>query len=121
MKDLSKEQRLEQLGLQPITIRHLRAIAIETYKKLDNKSAIESHILEKVNHGASTRSAGRNDLKTVAAKKDNFKYSFAGVAPKIYNLLSTTTRNAQNVSVFKVNFDKDITKYEQVIKNIFGC
>ena len=65
-------------------------------------------------------SAERDDLKAVAAKKDNFKYSFAGVAPKIYNLLSTTTRKAQNVSVFKVNFDKDITKYEQVIKNIFG-
>ena len=55
-------------------------------------------------------------MKAVAAKKDNFKYSFAGVAPKIYNLLSMATRKAQNISVFKVNFDKDITNYEKVIK-----
>ena len=110
---------MDQLEVQPISIRHLRAIAIETYKKLKGKSAIEDHILEYINHSANTRAANRRDLKVVATKKDNLKFSFGGVALKVYNQLSKKTRAFKTLSEFKSGFDNDVSQYEVCCTKIF--
>ena len=111
MGEISSEERLKRLGLQPISIRHLRAMAIEVHKKLAGLSALDDGLVSRIAHSR-TRAGSRGDLLLPATRKDNFKYSFTAVGPRVFNLLSVETRNAESTSEFKRGFDSDVTDLE---------
>ena len=56
----------------------------------------------------------------VAAKKDNLRFRFGGVVPKVYNQFSKKTRAYKTVSEFKSGFDNDVTQYEVFCTKIFS-
>ena len=117
--EISSEERLKHLGLQPISIRHLRAMAIEVHKKLAGLSALDDGLVSRIAHSR-TRAGSRGDLLLPATRKDNFKYSFTAVGPRVFNLLSVETRNAESTSEFKRGFDSDVTNFELVVRKIFS-
>ena len=48
MGEISSKERLKHLGLQPISIRHLRAMAIEVHKKLAGLSALDDGLVSRI-------------------------------------------------------------------------
>ena len=70
MGGISSEERLKHLGLQPISIRHLRAMAIEVHKKLAGLSALDDGLVSRIAHSR-TRAGSRGDLLLPATRKDN--------------------------------------------------
>ena len=118
MKETLREDRLNVLGLQPISVRHLRAISIQANEKVSGMSATDD-IIQYISHTASTRAASRTDLVTPKVRKEHYKYSFSAVAPNVYNEVHRT-KGASTLSSFKRGFDDDVKNGELLCATMFS-
>ena len=94
-------------------------MAIEVHKKLAGLSALYDGLVNRIEHSR-TRAGYRGNLKLPTTRKDNYKFSFASIAPRVFNLLSDETRNADSTSKFKRGFDNDMTDFELLCSKIFS-
>ena len=103
---LSFEEREALCGLEPVADRIRRGITIETYKIASGTSGVRGDILSQISHSHETRGRAAGNFAHIKPKKDIRKFSFAAVAPVLWESVNDEARSATTLNSFKNNYDR---------------
>ena len=94
-------------GLESVTARTRRGIAIETFKITAGISDVFAlTIVKPATHEYETRSREAGNFTHEKPKKDIRKFSFPVIAPIIWDGVDVETRNSTTVNGFKNSYDR---------------
>jgi len=93
--------RYQICDLQPIEVRRDRGILIETYKIISGHSATGNGLLREHFHEYGTRGRTNGNLAHIKPSGNVRKYTFAAMAPVLWDAVPPEARNATSVNSFK--------------------